>query len=85
MKVRPHEPDGTALPDNDVPVSFTGSDPGQGANILINMNLGVRHEGMYWFDVFLNDRMISRIPLRIEYRPAEGQLPPAPQASETGG
>ena len=75
VKARPREPDGTELPATGGAVSFAGDDPGQAANVLINMNLGVRLEGLYWFDILLDDRVISRLSLRIEYRRGEDQPP----------
>jgi hypothetical protein len=80
----PMEPNGTRLPPVEAPVSFGGADPGQAANVVINMNLGVQHDGLYWFDILLNGKLVSRVPLRIEYRPAEDPPPPVPQVSGTG-
>jgi hypothetical protein len=41
---------------------------GKSANVIINLNLLVKEEGLYWFDVLLNDKFITKIPLHIEYQ-----------------
>jgi Family of unknown function (DUF6941) len=85
LTVRPVDPTGAQLPDSDNTVTFTGNDDGAGANVLINMNLGVQHEGLYWFNILLNGQLLTRVPLHIEYQPvqdAQLQAPAAPANSE---
>jgi hypothetical protein len=86
LAVRPEDPTGAMLPASENPITFTGTDDGAGANVLINMNLGVQHVGLYWFDVLLDDQLLTRVPLRIEYQPvqdARPQAPVAPASSES--
>jgi hypothetical protein len=83
LAIRPQDPTGTQLQALETPLSFTGTDDGQGANVVINLNLGIQHEGLYWFDVILTGELLTRVPLHIEYRPAGDQPPPAPQARGT--
>ena len=45
------------------PVKLLGND--QGNNLILNLALGVEHEGLHWFDVFLDDELLSRIPLMV--------------------
>jgi hypothetical protein len=85
LAIRPQDPTGSQLPVLETPLSFAGTDDGQGVNVVINLNLGIQHEGLYWFDVLLTGELITRLPLRIEYRQAGDRLPPAPQAHETSG
>lgn len=85
LAIRPEDPTGAQLLALETPLSFTGTDDGQGANVVINLNLGIQHEGLYWFDVLLSGELITRVPLRIEYRPVADQPPPAPQAHGTSG
>ena len=84
VRVVPREPSGEQLPATEAEVSFAGDNPARGVNVVINTNLGVREVGLYWFDVFLNEQMLSRIPLQIEYQPAGGQQPPLRLAPESG-
>jgi hypothetical protein len=80
LTVRPVDPTGAQLPDSPNPVTFTDADDGAGANVIINVNLGVHHEGLYWFNILLNDQLLTRVPLRIEYQPLQGPQPQGPVA-----
>jgi hypothetical protein len=85
LTVRPQDPDGADLEGNDISISFSGADDAQGITTIVNMNLGIQHDGLYWFNILLNGELISRVPLRIEYQPvqdAQLQAPAAPANSE---
>jgi hypothetical protein len=85
LAVRPEDPTGAVLTASENPITFTGTDDGAGANVVINMNLGIRHVGLYWFNVLLDDQLLTRVPLRIEYEPVQDarlQAPAAPASSE---
>ncbi len=55
-----------AGPEALLPVFFEGDD--RGANITVNVNLRVAEEGLYWFEVLLGERLITKIPLRVVYQ-----------------
>lgn len=78
VKVRPEAPSGLRLPDVELPVLFSGA-PDAGANLLFGINMIATEEGVYWFDTLLDDQLITRTPLRIEYSPrrtgGQGPLP----------
>jgi hypothetical protein len=82
VKVRPEAPTGAQLAATELPVSFTGSDDAQGVNLLVNLNFGAQYEGLHWFDVLLDDLLLTRVPLHIEYQPGQEPTPPAPRAPE---
>ncbi|GIW07085.1 MAG: hypothetical protein KatS3mg060_1890 [Dehalococcoidia bacterium] len=44
--------------------------PGEeaGAQVIIDLNLDVDYEGVYWFDVSVDGRLFTRVPLRVMYR-----------------
>jgi hypothetical protein len=73
VKVRPEAPSGQRLPDVELPVSFAGA-PDAGANLLFGVNMIAGEEGVYWFDVLLDDELLTRTPLRIEYSPRRTSL-----------
>jgi hypothetical protein len=56
-----------------LPVKLLGGDHGQ--NFVINLGLGIENEGVYWFDVMLDDEVLTRTPLTI----TGGQPQPAPE------
>jgi hypothetical protein len=37
-------------------------------NLVLNINMVVDQEGVYWFEVHLEDQLLTRIPLRILYQ-----------------
>lgn len=51
----------------ELPVVFEGEDRGQ--NIVAQMGFTADMEGLYWFDVLYDKRLLTRVPLRIVYQP----------------
>jgi hypothetical protein len=43
----------------------------QGQNLIININLGVDHDGLYWFDVLFDDEPLTKIPLLVTATPKQ--------------
>lgn len=66
VKWQTETPSGLKLPEQLFPVLFEGED--RGVNLILNLNLIADQEGVYWFDVLLEDRLFTRIPLRIVYQ-----------------
>jgi hypothetical protein len=60
------EPSGIRGPEQLLPALFEGED--RGANFILSLPLTVNQEGVYWFDIFLEDQLLTRIPLRILYQ-----------------
>jgi hypothetical protein len=65
VTIRPQLPSGTYLPENTIDVMFEGAD--RGVNLILNMQIPAI-EGLYWFDVILNDQVLTRTPLRVMYQ-----------------
>jgi hypothetical protein len=75
IKLRGSTPSGKPLPEREFPVLFEGDDRGVG--IVAPFQLTLDEEGVYWFDVLLEDATITRIPMRIVYqRLAQTAVPP---------
>jgi len=68
IRVKPVTPSGKELERVEFPVLFEGED--RGVNIVHNITLVTREEGLYWFDLYVEDELITRIPLRVLYSPA---------------
>lgn len=66
LRLRPEAPSGLRLPEVSLPVLFEGED--RGHNVLLNLALQADQEGLYWFDVLLDEQMVTRIPLRVVYQ-----------------
>lgn len=53
---------------------FEGED--RGANVVVQLNYKFEKEGLYWFNVQLDDELVTRIPYRVIYqRNVPGMLP----------
>ncbi len=66
VKLRIESPSGLKLPDQLLPVLFEGED--RGVNLVLNLSLVIDQEGVYWFDVLLEEQLLTRMPLRTVYQ-----------------
>jgi Family of unknown function (DUF6941) len=64
--LRVETPSGLKLPDQLLPVLFEGDD--RGVNLIVAFNMVIDQEGVYWFDVLLEEQLLTRVPLRILYQ-----------------
>lgn len=76
--VKPISPEGHALPEMSFPVLFEGDD--RGAGVVVQLNFTFESEGLYWFDVFIEDELVTRMSMRILYQQTVSSLPWAPQS-----
>ena len=44
----------------------------RGANLVIQTNITFSMEGLYWFDVILEDTVVTRMPLKLAYQLVSG-------------
>ncbi len=51
----------------ETPISFQGPAE-QGANIISSLELQIQDEGVYWFNIYLEDKFMTRVPLRVAYQ-----------------
>ena len=76
VKLAVESPSGNRSPLPDADVLFEG--PDRGVNLVMNLQLGIQEEGLYWIDIFLGEDRLTRIPLRVVFQRV-GPLPgPAP-------
>ena len=66
IKLQPVSPTGQDLPSMEMPVLFEGDDD-RGTTIGFEMNWIANEEGRYWWDVYLNDELVTRMPLTVIY------------------
>ncbi len=67
ISIRPKSPKGEDLPSMDIPVLFEGDDD-RGPALQIPIGWVVQEEGLYWWDLYLNDELVTRMPLRVDYQ-----------------
>jgi hypothetical protein len=68
VTIKPKSPSGTDLPVSQVSAQFP-SDKGdeQGTNLLANLGIMAEEEGIYWFEILLDNKPITRVPLKLVY------------------
>lgn len=65
--LRLEAPSGLRIPQQTVlPVFFEGED--RGVQLVAGLDLELTQEGLYWIDVLLEDRLMTRVPLRVIYQ-----------------
>jgi hypothetical protein len=66
VKIRPVAPSGRFAPEISLPIFLEGDE--RGANLLVNLGFQAVEEGLYWFDILLNEELVTRMPLRLLYQ-----------------
>lgn len=66
IKMRIESPSGIRLPEQLLPIFFEGED--RGVNLILALNMVVDQEGVYWFDILLEEKLLTRVPLRVIYQ-----------------
>jgi hypothetical protein len=80
IKIQPITPTGSRLPAVETSVLFEGDDRGPG--IILPLSIVLTEEGLYWFEISLEEQVLTRIPLRVIYQRAQGMpFPNQPPAS----
>ncbi len=74
VKVRPVSPSQQKIQGMDFPIFLEGDE--RGANVIVNLGMTLNEDGLYWFDVLLGDRLLTRMPLRIIYQRMTTNIPP---------
>ena len=85
LEIRLQKPSGESLTPGSQTIMFEGEDD-RGTDVVIHMTTRIELTGLYWFDVYLNNTRVTRIPLRIVYlrqvtnqnAPPSGGQPPPP-------
>jgi len=67
LRIDIEEPTGQVRPGPEMSVPFAGG-PSQGANIVLPMVLQVESAGLYWANVYIAGRVVTRVPLQITYQ-----------------
>jgi hypothetical protein len=69
LSIRPKSPNKEDLPQMSFPMLFEGDDD-RGSAMIAQLNFVATQEGLYWFDVHLNEVLVTRMPLRVAYQQA---------------
>jgi len=74
LKIIPELPSGEAKSPLIRSIQMEGEE--RGVNNIINMLFTFTMEGLYWFNIYLDDSLLTRIPLRIKYNRVVTQQTP---------
>lgn len=66
ISVKAQSPSGKTLPPVLLPLFLEGDD--RGASVAFQLNLDAEEDGLYWFDISIGERLVTRMPLRILYQ-----------------
>jgi hypothetical protein len=79
IKIVPVTPSGKRLAGPQLTALFEGEE--RGVAIVLPVALVAEEEGLYWFDVMLEQELLTRIPLRVMYQKMQQGTPfQSPQA-----
>lgn len=75
LRIVPESPSGETKEPIMMSVQMAGEE--RGANIIADVVFTFTMEGLYWFNVYLNDVLFTKIPFRMQYkRLITGVTPP---------
>ncbi|MHC4178945.1 MAG: DUF6941 family protein [Planctomycetota bacterium] len=66
LKIISRTPKGEEIQTHERDLEFRGEQHGVSVNIISRMAL--KQKGLYWFDVLINDQLMTKIPLHVCYR-----------------
>lgn len=76
ITITPELPSGETLRPFSTAVQMEGE--GRGTNIIMQMNIPYKLEGLYWFNVKFGEHVLTRLPLQVQYsRTATGRPTPS--------
>jgi hypothetical protein len=66
LEIRLTKPSGESPPSARQTVNFEGEDD-RGLDVVAEMQMELDQVGLYWFDVYLDNERLTRVPLRVVY------------------
>ncbi len=79
IKIETEEPSGLKKPPFLVTVQMEGED--RSANVVVNMHFTFETEGLYWFHVYFDNTLLTKMPFRIMYARISTGAPQIPPSS----
>lgn len=67
VRVDVEHPDGSRHPGPALPMHFSNAE-NSGGNLILKMTLSLSTTGLYWADVLVNERLVTRTPLDVRYQ-----------------
>jgi hypothetical protein len=63
ITIRPKTPNGVDMPPAQFPALFEGKE--RGVQIILPMAMQLPEEGLYWFEILVDDVTVTKVPLRV--------------------
>jgi hypothetical protein len=79
VRVRAIDPAGGALSEVSLPILLEGGDD-RGVQSILPLFFVAQEEGLHWFEIRFEERLLTRVPLRLVYQPFSMGTPPPPGA-----
>jgi hypothetical protein len=79
IKIEPEEPSGLRKPPFLATVQMEGED--RSANVIVNMHFTFEMEGLYWFHVYFDNDLLTKMPFRVMYARISTGTPQIPPSS----
>ena len=76
VKIEPELPSGLRLAPLILSAHFEGGNRGQ--NIISRLNLKLEMPGVYWFRIYVDDQLVTQIPVEVIYSRTVTPQPPTP-------
>lgn len=76
IRIVPRLPSGETKPPFVTSIHLEGDE--RGMNLIMDMHFIFEMEGLYWFDVYLDNRLITRLPFRTKYIRHVANVPQKP-------
>ena len=68
LRVNMQKPSGESIQPGSSSIIFEGEDD-RGADVVVNLEMELNLTGLYWFDIYLEDIRVTRVPMRVVYLP----------------
>ena len=81
LEIRLQKPSGESQAPVNQTLNFEGDDE-RGVNVIAEMNLRIDMPGLHWFDIYLEQQRMTRIPLRVVYQITQTHTTTGPAPSE---
>ncbi len=65
VKIVPQLPSGETMSPTTLSVHFEGDNKGQ--NLISRINMPLQMPGIYWFQIYVDDQLLTKVPIEVIY------------------
>ena len=83
LTLKPLSPAGRKMKVNEIDIELP-KDPQGGINLIVQAEISLREQGVYWFEIYFNDELATRTPLEVQLLQTQTQTQtPQPSPDES--